>query len=85
MTIEYAGMGFVVAMSFIILILLVVIIWQGSKVARTKMQIDAQLDQDNIYRKMAQESAVFQKQIAEDISDLRDRVAAIEKMLREVE
>ena len=85
MTIEYAGMGFVVAMSFIILILLVVIIWQGSQVARNKMQIDAQLDQDNIYRKMAQESAVFQKQIAEDISDLRDRVAAIEKMLREVE
>lgn len=37
MTIEYAGMGFVVAMSFIILILLVVIIWQGAKVARTKM------------------------------------------------
>lgn len=85
MTIEYAGMGFVVAMSFIILILLVVLIWQGSKIARTKMQIDAQLDQDNAYRKMAEESAFFQKQISEDISDLRDRVAAIEKMLREVE
>lgn len=85
MTIEYAGMGFVVAMSFIILILLVVIIWQGAKVARTKMQIDARIDQDDAYRKLAEEAVRFQKQIAEDISDLRDRVAAIEKMLREVE
>ncbi len=85
MTIEYAGMAFAAAMAFMILILVVVVIWQGSKIAQTKMLVDAQLDQDNAYRTVAEESASFQKQIAEDIADMRERVAAMEKMLREVE
>ena len=85
MTIEYAGMALAVAMAFMIAMIIIVVIWHGTKLAQTKIQVDARLDQDNAYRTMAEESALFQKQIAEDIADMRERVAAMEKMLREVE
>lgn len=84
MSVEYAGMGFVIALAFFLMILLVVVIWQGSRIAQTKMKVDAETGNNEAYRQLAEDSAAFQKQIAGDISDLHLRVAAIEKMLREV-
>lgn len=52
----------------------------------------AQVTRDEAYRKLAEESISYQKQmtennkqIAQDISELKDRINSIEKMLREIE
>ncbi|WP_157057709.1 hypothetical protein [Calditerricola satsumensis] len=45
----------------------------------------AAIARDEAYRKLAEEAISLQRKRSEDLSDLRNRVAEIERMLREVE
>jgi hypothetical protein len=52
----------------------------------------AQVTRDEAYRKLAEEAVSAQQKMAEDqhqmaldIADMKERIAAIEKMLREIE
>lgn len=76
-----AGMVFVLG----ILTLIVVLVSQGLKTWRVKTTSMAVLARDQAYRQLAEESVAAQKKMARDLSDLRERVTAMEKMLREVE
>lgn len=69
-------------------IVLVVILWQGMNVAKTQISAE-QLDK---YRKLAeqateaeQKAAQEQHKISEALEDMRARLTAIEKLLREVQ
>jgi len=69
-------------------VVIVVILWQGMSVAKTQMSVD-QRDQ---YSKLAeqataaeQKSADAQQKTAEALEDIRVRLAAIEKLLSEVQ
>ncbi|KUG03209.1 hypothetical protein ASZ90_019308 [hydrocarbon metagenome] len=84
MTTEYAGMSFVIAIALMITVLVIVIIWQGSKIAQTKMKVAAEVYKEESFRQLAEDAVTYQQQISENLSDLKTRVAAIEKMLSEV-
>lgn len=69
-------------------IVIVVILWQGMNVAKTQISAE-QLDH---YRKLAeksteaeQKSADAQQKTAQALEDMRARLAAIEKLLSEVQ
>lgn len=69
-------------------VVLVVILWQGMNVARTQISAE-QLEK---YRKLAeqateaeQKAAQEQQKISEALEDMRARLTAIEKFLREVQ
>lgn len=72
-------------MSILLLILVVVVIWQGSKIAQTKIKVDAEIAGNEAYRKLAEEAVTFQSQITKDITDIRGRISTIEKLLKEIE
>ncbi len=55
MTIEYAGMSFVIAIALMITALIIVIIWQGSKIAQTKMKVAAEIYKEEAYRQLAED------------------------------
>ena len=64
----------------------------GTKDSRAKMASMAQVTRDEAYRKLAEEAVSAQQKMAEDqhqmaldIADMKERIAAIEKMLREIE
>lgn len=59
-------------------------VWQGFRTYQMKLQHRADVARDEAYQKLAAEAVVAQAGIARDLSDLRQRVAAIEKMMREV-
>ncbi|WP_104371490.1 hypothetical protein [Desulfocucumis palustris] len=65
--------------------LAVVLVWQGLRTWQIRMTSRAEIARDEAYRKLAEEAISAQTKISEDLSDLRFRVASIEKMLREVE
>ncbi|NLU47066.1 MAG: hypothetical protein GXX02_03680 [Syntrophomonadaceae bacterium] len=86
------GMGFVLFILTLITIIAVVAVSQIFKTVRAKADSMAQVTRDEAYRKLAEESISYQKhmtennkQIAQDISELKDRINSIEKMLREIE
>jgi hypothetical protein len=69
-------------------VVLVVILWQGMNIARTQISAE-QLDH---YRKLAEQAtaaeekaAQEQQKIAVALEDMRARLAAIEKLLSEVQ
>ncbi|MBL8080712.1 MAG: hypothetical protein JNM55_22260 [Anaerolineales bacterium] len=69
-------------------VIVVVILWQGMSVAKTQIHGD-KIDQ---YQKLAeqsvesgQKSADAQQKTAEALEDIRTRLTAIEKVLREVQ
>jgi len=85
--IQFPGMlmgGFVLTL---VTIIAVVVLWRGMEVARTQLSADKQAD----YKKIAESSAAFQEQanaeqtkIRKTVEEIRDRLGAIEKLLREV-
>jgi hypothetical protein len=87
MTIEYAGIlmgAFVLAL---VTVVVVVVLWRGMEVARTQMSSSKDAD----FRKLAeatvsaqQELAAEQKKTRMTLDDIRDRLTAVEKLLREV-
>jgi len=82
---EFAGMGFVLVILTLFTIVCVVVISQVLKTARAKTVSMAEIARDEAYRKLAEEAISAQRKIAEDLSDLRTRVASMEKLLREVD
>lgn len=85
------GSVFVLGLAALVAIILVAIIWQVFKTAQTKTAADATFAQEAAYRTLAegavraqQSTAEWQRKMATDLADLRDRVAAMEKLLREV-
>ncbi|HQE23991.1 MAG TPA: hypothetical protein PLM20_08830 [Syntrophomonadaceae bacterium] len=86
------GMGFVLFILTLLTIIIVVVVSQLFKTSRAKAASKAQITRDEAYRKLADEAISFQKQMTEnhqqltqDISEMKDRINAIEKMLREIE
>jgi len=78
----------IIAIIVAVTIIFVVILWKGMSVAQTQMTVD-QLYQ---YRKLAeqvaeaeQKSVDAQQKTAETLEDMRSRLTAIEKLLRDVQ
>lgn len=75
-------------MVFVLLLLVplaVVLVWQGFRTWQKRISSKAEIARDEAYRKLAEEAILVQTKILEELSDLRVRVASIEKMLREVD
>lgn len=79
---QIGGMVFVLVL---LVPLAVVLVWQGFKTWQMRTTSRAEIARDEAYRKLAEEAISVQTKISEDLSDLRVRVASIEKMLREVD
>lgn len=82
--INIAGMGFV----FLLLALFVVIVISLIKVWRTKIETT----KEEMYKKLAIDAAEVQKETArqqekllEELADIKERLATIERILKEVE
>lgn len=85
------GMGFVLFILMLITIVAVVVISQALKTSRARTTGRAEIARDEAYRKLAEESIAVQRKMAEDqrkitndLSEMKARINAIEKMLREV-
>lgn len=85
MTTEIAGMWFVLGILSLILILSIVIIGQFFKHSQIKIKTQAEIARDEAYRKLAEDAITVQKQMAEDLSELRQKIVSMEKLLREVD
>ncbi|KAA0566527.1 hypothetical protein ACQCWA_22820 [Rossellomorea aquimaris] len=85
MTMDYAGMLFAFGMILLFTVVGVVIVTQFFKNSRAKSMNSREIARDEEYRKLAEESILVQKKMSEDLTDLRERVASMEKMIREVE
>jgi hypothetical protein len=75
----------------LVLILIIIATWQSFKTSQTKTLAKAQISRDEAYRELAEQStnaikrtANEQERMAADLAELRNRIASIEKMLREV-
>ena len=76
-----------VAFFTFIMAIVIVLIWQGLATWRARMSIA----REEAYRKLAEENlsaqtrlSVQQQRIADDLTSINDRVANIEKLLKEV-
>ena len=79
------GMAFVLVILALITIIAVVAISQVLKNTRAKTISMTEIARDEAYRKLAEEAVSIQQKMAEELADLRVRIASMEKMLREVE
>ncbi|KAB2953902.1 hypothetical protein F9B85_04650 [Heliorestis acidaminivorans] len=86
------GMVFVLVLFSLITTVIVVAITQALKTARAKTANMAELARDEAYRKLAEEVVSVQRKMSEDqqkivkdLSEMKVRINAIEKMLREVD
>jgi vacuolar-type H+-ATPase subunit E/Vma4 len=61
-----------------------VAIWQGFKTWQAKVKARVSLAQDEAYRKLAAEASAAQQAVAAELAAVRERLAAIEQLLREV-
>jgi cell division protein FtsB len=75
------GMTFVLGLLTLATIIIVVSIWQFAANERAK----ASIAREEAYRKLAEESAKTQAEIAQALKEMRPQLAAIEKLLRQVE
>lgn len=75
------GMLFVLGLLTLITVIIVVAIWQFATTQRAK----ASIAREEAYRKLAEESAKTQTEIAEALKEMRPKLATIEKLMREVE
>ncbi|QGG47018.1 hypothetical protein [Heliorestis convoluta] len=89
---EIFGMVFVLILFSLITIVIAVAITQALKTARAKTSNMAEFARDEAYRKLAEEVVSVQRKMSEDqekivkdLSEMKVRINAIEKMLREVD
>jgi hypothetical protein len=85
MTEQWMWMGAIVAT--LVTIIAVVVLWRGMEVARTSLNADANLEFKTIAEASiaAQETlAAEQKSVRAVLEDIRSRLTAIEKLLRDV-
>ncbi len=76
----------------LILVLAGIVLWQIFKTMQTRMTTQAEIARDQAFRELAERAAAAQETIAADtarisaeLTAISTRVAAVEKMLREVE
>lgn len=89
---DMIGYGFALVILCLVAVAVVVIIFQVFKNSRTKIATAAEIARDEAYRKLAEEAITVQRKTAEDqqkitrdISEMKERINSIEKMLREVQ
>jgi hypothetical protein len=75
------GMTFVLGLLTLATIIIVVFIWQFAANERAK----ASIAREEAYRKLVEESLKTQTEIADALKEMRPKLAAVEKLLREVE
>ena len=90
----WAGWGsliFVLTIITIVALVAALLIWQVFRTKQTRMMSEARVAEANAYRTLAEEAAAAQHRTAEElatmsesVTDLRTRVASIERMLAEV-
>lgn len=85
------GIVFILGLTVAIAAVAIVAIWQGLIFQRTKVTSQAEAARDDAYRTLAREATATQqaileeqRKIARDVADLRERMASVEKMMREV-
>lgn len=86
-----ADSGIAIVSTVSVFAVLVVAIWQGFKTWQTRIATQASAAQQEAYRTLAEQAVAAQRTIAEEqrtiaaeMAELRLRVAAMEKLLREV-
>lgn len=89
---DWGGVVMGIAGITFVLVLAAVLIWQVFKTAQTRMTTQAVIARDQAFRDLAERVTVSQEEIAAEtarisaeIREISARVAAMEKMLREVE
>jgi hypothetical protein len=89
---DMIGYGFALVILCLVTVMFVVIISQVFKNSRTKIATAAEIARDEAYRNLAEEAITVQRKTAEDqqkitrdISEMKERISSIEKMLREVQ
>lgn len=92
MIFDLVGMGSALLILCLVTVVLVVIIPQVFKNRRAKITAAAEIAQNEAYRNLAEEAITVQRKTAEDqqkitrdISEMKERINSIEKMLREVQ
>lgn len=82
------GMAFTLVVLVLVTIVIVVVIWQSFVTRRARMSVE----REEAYRRLAeqagdaiQKTADVQQKTSEVLEDMRARLAAIEKILRDVE
>jgi biopolymer transport protein ExbB/TolQ len=82
------GMLFVLGLLALITILIVVVIWQSFTTRRARMSVE----REEAYRRLAEQltdaqqiTAQEQHNLSKSVDEIQTRIAAIEKILREVE
>ena len=76
---------FALAIITMLFILVVVLVWQGFKTWQARTVSLAEIAREEAYRKLAEEAVAVQQKMAADLKDLRTRITAMEKILRDVE
>lgn len=89
---DWGGVVTAVAGIMMIIVLTGILIWQVFKTMQTRMTTQAVIAQDQAFRDLAERATSAQESIAAettrisaDINEIKARVAAMEKLLREVE
>lgn len=77
--------AFVLGMATLLFILFMVLVRGAFNIAQTRLKVNAETAANKTCRKLAEEAAAQQNLISNDISDIRERIAKIEQLLREVE
>ncbi len=92
MIFDLVGMGSALLVLCLVTVVFVVIISQVFKNRRAKIATAAEIAQNEAYRNLAEEAITVQRKTAEDqqkitrdISEMKERINSIEKMLREVQ
>jgi hypothetical protein len=87
MTIEYAGILMGAFVLTLITVVIVVVLWRGMEVARTQMSSNKDAD----YKKLAETAVAVEETLAAEqkatraaLDEIRVRLTAVEKLLRDV-
>ncbi len=72
-------LGFQTIVFLMVSALILILVWQGFATYRAR----ASVAREDTYRKLAEEAAAAQKETAAALADIRPRIAAIEKLIRD--
>lgn len=78
---EWSDAGIAIAGILFVTTVASIAIWQVFGTWRARMAVS----REEAYRTLAQEASTAQQKIAAELAELRERVSAIERLLREVE
>lgn len=89
---SWAEATFISAIVIAVMAAISICAWQASKYLRARTSAKEAIARDEAYRRLAEQASAAlattadeQERIADELTDLRVKVTAIEKLLREVE